>query len=305
MTDSPRRHRVAISGASGFLGTSLANSLREDGVDLVRLVRHRPERSEVYWDPELGRIDEAGLEGLDAVVHLAGESIAGYWSAGKKRRIMESRSRGTRLLATTLAQLKQPPGTFVSASGVGYYGDAGEQVLDESSPPGDDFIARVCVAWEDGTRPAAEAGVRVVRTRFGLVLDRRGGALSMMLPPFRLGLGAQLGSGRQWMSWIALQDALRVLRLALDTDTLSGAVNACSPQPVRNAEFTRALARSLRRPAFLRVPSFALRLATGGMADQVLLASQRAVPSVLAREGFHFSCPGIDQALAAKPFEGR
>ncbi|MEX2584104.1 MAG: TIGR01777 family oxidoreductase [Gemmatimonadota bacterium] len=291
--------RVAVSGASGFIGGALVDSFRADGWEVLRLTRRRAGAEEVEWRPEAGYVDAARLEGIDAFVHLAGESINGLWTPGKKRAILESRARGTRLLATTLASLQRPPRIFVSASGVGYYGNAGEDVLREDSPPGDDFLARVCVAWEDGADAARAAGLRVVHPRFGLVLDPAGGALAMMMPAFRLGAGARLGSGRQWMSWISRTDAVRTVRFAIDQAEVSGAVNATSPQPVRNEEFTRALADEVDRPAFLRIPSFFLRNFTGGMGEALLLASQRAVPAALDAHGFAFEHPSIGTALAA------
>jgi uncharacterized protein (TIGR01777 family) len=297
MTETVELRRVAITGAGGFIGQALTASLERDGIEVLRLVRHEPGRGEVRWDPDLGEIDATRLEGLDGVVHLAGENIASVWTPAKKRRIMESRAQGTRLLAQAIASLSRPPATLVSASGVGYYGDAGDAMLTESSPPGDDFLARVCVAWEEATRPAAAAGIRVVNTRFGLVIDPAGGALRLMLLPFRLGLGARLGSGTQWMSWIARVDVVRVLRFALATSELSGPVNAVSPHPVTNEEFTRILARSLRRPAAFAVPSFLLKTFTGGMAES-LLASQRAVPAVLGSLGFSFERPSLADAIA-------
>jgi uncharacterized protein (TIGR01777 family) len=232
-----------------------------------------------------------------AVIHLAGESILGIWTPAKKRRIMESRARGTSLIAEAIAGLRAPPRILVSASGVGYYGDAGETTLTEASPAGTDFLARVCQAWELATQPAADAGVRVVHLRFGLVLHPAGGVLALAMPVFRLGLGARLGNGRQWMSWIARSDLVRVIQLALDDDRLEGAVNAVAPGAVRNEDFTRILAESVRRPAILAIPAFALRALTGGMADALLLPSQRAIPSVLTEFGFRFERPLVGDAI--------
>jgi hypothetical protein len=298
MMEAVEVRRVAITGASGFIGQALTESLEGIGIEVLPLVRRQPEKGEIGWDPDREEIDTAALEGLDAVVHLAGENIASLWTPAKKRRIMESRARGTRLLANAIAGLSRPPPTLVSASGVGYYGDAGDTVLTEASPAGDDFLARVCVEWEDGTRPAAEAGVRVVNPRFGLVIHPAGGALRPMLLPFRLGLGARLGSGKQWMSWISRADVVRAIEFALRTRDLRGPVNAVSPEPVTNEEFTRTLARSLRRPAVLAVPSFVLKTFTGGMAEALLLASQRAMPVVLESRGFQFERPSLADALA-------
>lgn len=286
--------RVAVSGAGGFVGSALTRSLGAEGVTVLRLVRREAGSGEISWDPDRGTIDRERLDGVDGVVHLAGESIAGVWTPARKRRILASRTLGTRLLATTLATLDRPPEVLVSASGVGYYGDAGDVELTEASPPGDDFLARVCVGWEQASEPAARGGVRVVNTRFGLVLDPSGGALATMLPAFRLGLGARLGDGRQWLSWISLPDVVAVLRRALTDPSLYGPVNAVAPRPVRNREFTAALGKALHRPAVLAVPAPVLRAVTGGMADALLLASQKAVPAVLERAGFAFQTPTID-----------
>jgi uncharacterized protein len=297
MTETGDVRRVAISGAGGFIGHAVARSFAVAGWTVERLVRRQAGPGEISWDPDAGRVDRSALEGITAFIHLAGEPIAGIWTEAKKRRILESRARGTRLVAESIAALRSPPRILVSASGVGYYGDAGERLLTEDSPPGEDFLARVCREWERGTDPAADAGIRVVNTRFGIVLDPEGGALGLMLPAFRLGLGGKLGSGRQWMSWIGLRDAARVVRFAVATESLAGPVNATSPAPVRNAEFTRALGGSLRRPAFLAVPAVALRTFTGGMADSLLLASQRAVPAALERHGFRFEAPDLEDVL--------
>jgi uncharacterized protein len=290
--------RIAISGASGFIGSALSRSLRADGLEVIPLVRRQGNAGEIGWDPDLGKIDSAALRGVDAVVHLAGENIAGLWTDAKKRRILESRSRGTRLIAEAMAGLEDGPKTLVSASGVGYYGDGGEQVLREDHRPGDDFLAEVCQAWEAATLPAARAGVRVVNTRSGIVLHPSGGPLALMLPVFKLGIGGTLGSGQQWMSWISLADMVGAIRFALDTPGLSGPVNTTAPDPVRNAGFTRALGRALNRPTIFTVPSFALRLTMREMAEVTLLTSQRAVPAALEAAGYRFQHPSIEAALA-------
>jgi uncharacterized protein len=295
--DPPKR--VAVTGARGFLGSAVAQALTAEGSSIHSLVRRTAGAGEIRWDPQSGYIESEKLEGVDAVIHLAGENIAAVWTPAKKQRIMQSRQRGTRLLAESLARLRQPPRILVSASAVGYYGDAGDAELTEGSPAGDDFLARVCVAWEAAVRPAEDAGIRVVRTRFGLLLHPEGSVLELALPVFRLGLGARFGGGRQWLSWIWRDDAVRAILFALETAEMQGPVNVVAPVPVRNEEFTRTLARAVHRPAILAVPAFALRTLTGGMADALLLASQRVVPAELSRHGFEFHYPRLGDALAA------
>lgn len=288
---------IAMTGAGGFLGTAIQRAL-PDGVRVLSLVRRQPRSpDEIEWHPRAGKIEEAKLEGVDAVIHLAGEPIVGLWTPEKKRRIHESRVQGTSLLAKTLAGLANQPRVMISTSAVGYYGDAGDRTLTEDAPPGDDFLARTCVEWEMAADPAREAGIRVVHPRVGLVLDGNGGALQPLIPLFRLGLGGQLGDGRQWMSWIHRDDAAAAFRYAVDHEQISGPANLTAPNPVRNAEFTRSLAAALHRPAFFRVPGFALKATTAGMADALLLASQRALPAALTEAGFHFRYPGIAAAL--------
>jgi uncharacterized protein (TIGR01777 family) len=258
---------------------------------VLALVRppHKPSGDELHWDPQAQTIDASGLEGVDAVVHLAGENIAGgRWTEAQKRRIRESRTLGTALLARTIASAKNRPRAWVSASAVGIYGDRGEETLDERSEPGRDFLAEVGQAWEAATAPAEAAGVRVVHARLGVVLDPEGGALHRMLPPFRMGAGARLGSGAQWMSWIARQDVLDALVFALDHDALRGPVNFTAPTPATNRQFTEELAKALHRPAFLAIPSFAARALFGEMADAALLGSCRVLPERLLAAGFRF-----------------
>jgi len=291
--------RVLLSGASGLIGSALARRLAASS-EVVRLVRRDPlsAAKEIRWDPAAGRIEPKQLEGFDAVVHLAGENIgAGRWTAAKKARIRSSRVEGTSLLAKTLAGLNQPPKVLVSASAVGYYGDRGEEKLDEGSGPGTGFLAEVCGAWEEGAMTAAEAGIRVVLARFGVVLSPEGGALARLLPLFRFGLGGRLGSGRQYMSWIALEDAVAAIAFVMENDSLRGSVNVSSPQPVTNREFTQTLGRVLRRPTLLHAPSIALRAVLGEMADEMLLASVRVYPRRLLEAGFSFSKPDLEAAL--------
>jgi len=292
--------RVVISGSSGLVGSALIPVLTGGGHQVVRLVRSQPrdEVSEVRWDPEAGDIDAARLKGMEAAVHLAGESIAaGRWTAAKKTRILESRVKGTRLLAESLAGLKQRPKVLVSASAVGYYGDRGAEALTEESGSGSAFLSEVCRQWEDATEPAAAAGIRVVNLRFGVMLSAIGGALPRLLTPFRLGVGGRLGSGKQYMAWIALDDAVEAILHSIRTEALRGGVNAVAPQSVTNGEFTKTLGRVLGRPTVFPLPAFAARLAFGQMADELLLCSQRVEPAKLLASGYQFRFPDLEGAL--------
>ena len=293
--------RIAITGASGFVGKALCAAASREGCDVVRLVR-RPEAAPdaVVWDPATGHLDARTLGAVDAVVHLAGENVAGgRWNATRKTAIADSRGPATERLCRALAALPQRPGVLVSASATGLYGNRGDELLDEDSAPGTGFLADVARHWERATQPAADAGVRVVQLRIGLVLERSGGALARMLLPFRLGLGGTLGNGRQWQSWISRHDLLRAILFAVRTGTLRGPALATSPTPVTNREFTKALGRALRRPTFLPVPAMALRLLFGEMADAALLASQRCRPTRLLEAGFTFDHATIGAALQA------
>jgi hypothetical protein len=291
--------KILVTGSSGLIGSALVPALEADGHDVMRLVRRPPRNdAEVAWSPADGEIGADGLEGLDAAVHLAGENIASArWSEAKKARIRDSRVQGTRLLAETLGALDAPPKTLVSASAIGTYGDRGDQVLTEEAQPGDNFLAQVCQDWEAAAAPAAEAGIRVVNPRIGIVLSPDGGVLGRMLTPFRLGLGGHIGRGRQYMSWIALDDLIGVIRTALSDEALEGPVNAVAPNPVTNHQFAKALGRVLRRPAILHVPAFVLRIALGQMADELLLASARVAPSRLIECGFSFQYAELEAAL--------
>ena len=292
--------KMLISGSTGLIGSSLIPHLARQGHSIVRLVRTttRGDAAEVHWNPSQGEMDVPGLEGMDAIVHLAGENIGnGRWTARKKSRILGSRVEGTRLLVESLIRLAHPPKVLVTASATGYYGSRGDKVLDEYSPPGSGFLPRLCREWEAATSPAAKRGIRVVNLRMAPVLTPKGGILPKMLTPFRLGLGARLGRGRQYMSWISMDDLVAVFDHVLRTESLRGVVNAVSPCPVTNREFTETLARILRRPAFLSVPSPALRLLLGEMADQLLLASQRVEPSRLKASGYRFRHPDLESAL--------
>ncbi|MEE8200800.1 MAG: TIGR01777 family oxidoreductase [Candidatus Acidoferrales bacterium] len=289
--------KIGVSGSTGLVGSALVPFLTTSGHQVVRLVRSKPNPGEVYWSPGEGRLDASGLEGLEAVVHLAGENITGRWTPAKKARIRESRVQGTQLLAGTLAELAQPPKVLVCASAIGYYGDRGEEVLQEASPPGSNFLAEVCQAWEAASQPAAQKGIRVVSLRIGVVLSPRGGALGQMLLPFKLGVGGKIGSGRQYLSWIAIDDLVGVIHHALTTDSLQGPVNTVAPQAVTNLEFTKTLGRVLGRPTLFPLPAFAARWAFGQMADELLLASARVEPARLKASGYVFRTPDLEGAL--------
>ena len=291
--------KILVSGSHGLVGKALIRSLTNDGHEIVRLVRGDPRvGSEVEWHPNQGRIDAPHLEGIDVVVHLAGESIAsGRWTDEKKRAIRDSRVKGTSLLSESLARLSRPPSLFLSASAIGYYGDRGDELLTEKSAPGKDFLSDVCIEWENATRPAVEKGIRTINTRFGIILDANGGALEKMLTPFRMGIGGKVGGGKQWMSWIALDDVVNGLKFLMAETSVHGPVNFVSPNPVTNAEFTRTLGRVLSRPTFFPVPAFGARLAFGEMADALLLASQKVEPGVLQDKGYLFSWPTLESAL--------
>jgi uncharacterized protein (TIGR01777 family) len=296
--------RVAVSGASGLIGKALAERLRREGHTVARLVRSgQAAAGDVRWDPDAGTIDTAALEGVDAVVHLAGENVGSRWTAEKKRRIRDSRVNGTRLLAETVTRLAHRPRVFVQASATGIYGDRGDEVLTEDSTFGTGFLAEVGRDWEGASGHAESAGIRVVRLRFGVVLTPRGGALERLLLPFRLGVGGRIGDGRQWMPWISLDDAVEVIVRALHDERLRGPVNAIAGS-VRNADFTDALARALHRPAVFPVPGFGLRAVFGQMADEALLAGQRVEPARLRQIGHVFHHPTLDVALAAALREG-
>jgi uncharacterized protein (TIGR01777 family) len=294
--------RVVVTGASGFLGTALVRSLRADGHDVVRLVRRAARAAdEAQWDPAARRLDPAALAGADAVVHLAGAGVGDRrWTAAYKREILASRVDGTTTVATAIAALPkaQRPKVLLSQSGVGYYGDTGDDVTDESGPAGEGFLVDVVRQWEQCTAPAADAGVRVVTTRTGLVLGE-GGLLAKMLPVFKLGLGGRLGNGRQWMSWIALPDQVAAVRFLLEHDDIAGPVNVTAPEPVRNRDYTKALARAVHRPAVAVVPRLAVQAVFGGFADEGVFVSQRVVPARLEEAGFAFTYVDIDSALTA------
>jgi uncharacterized protein len=289
--------RILISGASGFIGSALIPKLESRGFRVTRLVRTTESRDEqLAWDPTQP-VHPESVSRFDAVIHLAGEPVAARWTEASKKRILESRVLGTAHLCEALAKAPQPPRTLISASAIGYYGDGGDEVLREESPSGEGFLPEVCRQWEAATKPAADAGIRVIQIRIGIVLSAQGGALKKMLPPFRMGLGGQIGNGRQWLSWIHLQDLVASILHILESDSLRGPVNLVAPEPVRNSEFTRALAAVLSRPAIFRIPAFVVRLMFGEMAGEVLLAGQRVQPAKLIASGYQFKYRALGTAL--------
>jgi len=291
--------RIAVTGSSGLIGSALCASLEGDGHDVVRIVRSDGGAGRVRWDIGAGTVDAAGLEGLDGVVHLAGEGIAsGRWSDDHKRKVLESRTEGTSLLSRTLAGLDAPPPVLLSGSAIGYYGDRGDEELTEASAPGEGFLPEVCVAWEAATRPAEEAGIRVAHLRTGVVLAEEGGALGAQLLPFRLGLGGKAGRGDQWLPWISLEDHVRAMRFLLEAD-VRGPVDLTAPHPVTNAEFVRTLGTVLRRPTVVPIPGVVRKLpaGVGPLVDNLLFASLRVLPRVLEDAGFTWRHETLEPAL--------
>ena len=296
--------KILVTGSSGLVGTALCKSLRADGHTVARLTRSGSSSQAsqlaeaIRWEPPTGSLDLAAMEAADAVVHLAGASIAqGRWTRTRKETLRSSRVDSTRHLVCGFAKLKQKPRAFISASAIGYYGDRGDETLNESSIPGNDFLARLCCDWEAATGEAERLGIRTVMLRFGMILDAHGGALPRMLPPFRLGAGGRFGSGRQWMSWIALEDAVALIRYTIENASVSGPVNAVSPNPVMNTGFTRTIAKVLHRPALFPAPRFALRLALGEMADALLFSSQRVLPQKLLALRYAFLHSDLRETL--------
>ncbi len=294
--------KAAITGASGFIGGAVSSALEAEGHEVFRLVRRPPQKDgEIYWNPpgaeeSSGEIDTANLEGIDAVFHFAAENIAGKWTPEKMRRIRDSRISGTRFFASALSGLEKPPRVFIAASGIGYYGDTDDVETGEDGKMGGDFLALLCRDWEAACEPARAAGIRVVNLRIGVVLDKSAGALKGLLPVFKMGLGGRLGGGGQWWSCISLGDLVRIAIFSMESENLSGPVNAAAPSPVTNGEFTRALARSLNRPAVFAVPSWALKAMLGKMAEGALI-SQRIIPRKLIGAGFMYDHPDIDSML--------
>lgn len=292
------KKKIALSGSTGLVGKAFSEFARLAGHEIIPLVRHAGQHGSIYWDPVNNTIEAHKFEGLDAVVHLAGENIAsGFWTASKKKRIRDSRVDGTTLIATAIARCQRPPVVFVSASAIGFYGDRGETLLDEQSSAGSGFLADTSRAWEEATKVCAQNGIRSVIPRIGIVLSEKGGALQRMLLPFRLGLGGRLGTGAQYMSWIALSDLVRLLAFCVVNPRALGPINAVAPQPVSNEQFTRTLAKFLRRPAFLHAPAWLLNLVLGDFAREVLLSSARVSSKKVEALGFTFDYPSLESYL--------
>ena len=301
--DLPTTSSVILSGASGMLGTGVKQELAKRGAPSLQLVRRLPTgRGELGWDPAArpAVADPSALEGMTAAIHLSGANVAAHrWTESYKREMVASRVESTRSLATMLAGLRNPPAVLLCASAVGIYGNRGDELLDEGSASGAGFLADLCRKWESAADPAREAGIRVVHLRFGIVLGPGKGALRQMLPAFRIGLGARIGSGRQWMSWVGLDDVVAAVFFALERREIAGPLNVVAPNPIRNAAFTQALGQQVGRPAILSIPAFATKLMFGQMAEEALLASARVQPRKLIEAGFQFSMPDLEQALAA------
>jgi len=288
---------VAIAGASGFLGSAFARYLTSEGHTVRRIGRASSRGADFQWDLEAGRLDPAALDGADAVVNFVGENIAQRWTREHKRAILTSRVRSTEVLAKTMAAVRSPPRVFLATSAIGIYGSRGDEVLDESSAPGTGFLADVVRQWEQAASPARDAGVRLVHPRLGLVMHPDGGVLAKLIPVFNIGGGGRIGRGGQWMSWIAMHDTMRALELLMATDSMSGAVNVCAPNPATNAQFSHTLGEVLHRPALATVPEFAVKLMFGEMGEETLLSGQRVMPKCLLEAGFRFEYPDLAPAL--------
>jgi uncharacterized protein len=289
--------KVAVTGSSGLIGSALAAALEQAGDQVLRIGRKAP--ADVLWNPS-GQLDPGRLEGVEAVVHLAGETLSGRWSENKKSRILNSRARGTETISMALARMKTPPSVLVSASAIGYYGSRGDEVLIEESSSGAGFLAEVTRQWEAATKPAEQAGIRVVHPRIGVVLAKRGGALPKMLPAFRVGLGGVVGNGQQWWSWISLTDAISAIQSLIADSKVNGPVNLVAPNPVTNLDFTKTMAKTLRRPALFPLPTAAVKFFFGEMGIETLLASQRVQPKRLQEVGFRFQYTELQAALQAE-----
>ena len=292
--------KIIISGASGLIGKQLVEQLQQHGHDVVRLVRRAASTGEIMWDPKAGVLSASALEGADAVIHLSGAGIGDKrWTSSYKREILESRTITTNLIATTIANMNRKPSVFLSGSAIGIYGPRGDEQLNEVSTDGTSFLADVCKQWEDAAKPASDAGIRTVLLRTGIVLTTKGGALKKQLPLFQLGLGGKFGNGKQWQSWISIDDEVGAIEHLL-TANVSGAVNLTAPNPVTNAEFTSTLARVVKRPAFLPIPPFAPKAILGGeLADALLFTGQRVIPAALNASGYQFVHPTLEVALRA------
>lgn len=294
--------KIVISGGSGMVGVALTAALKSEQHEVWHLVRPGPalKQNDIRWDPHSAQVDVPALEGADVIVHLSGASVAhGRWTKERKEILRSSRIDSTRVLVDSMAKLTKPPKVFISASAVGYYGSRGDELLPESSSPGRDFLALLARDWEAEANRAAQAGIRTVILRFGVIFAQKGGALEQMVRPFRLGVGGRIGDGRQWLAWVALDDVVRVIQLAIVNPEMNGAYNTVAPEPVRNADFAKAVGRVLHRPAILPSPKFALRLALGEMADALLFASQRAIPEKLQQLGYKFQFADLETTLRA------
>ena len=290
--------KIAIAGASGLVGSALIPILQSNGNQITRLVRSSPKTDEIEWHPNQDEVSAHSLEGFDVIINLAGENIAGgRWTDEQKRKIRDSRVNGTHLLSEAIAKMTAKASVFICASATGIYGDRDDETLDEQSESGGGFLAGVCREWEMATEPASKAGVRVVNLRFGPILARDGGMLSKLLTPFKMGMGGKVGSGKQYISWIALDDAVNAIKLAIDDQSINGPLNVVSPNPVRNEEFTKTLGHVLNRHTALAMPAFAARLAFGEMADEMLLTSQKVMPKRLSQAGFQFQYPALEAAM--------
>jgi uncharacterized protein (TIGR01777 family) len=292
--------KILIAGASGLVGSALVSKLKAEGAEVTPLVRSAARSGEIEWHPDRGSIDAPSLEGFDAVINLAGDGIAnGRWTEEKKRRILDSRVNGTRLLSETMANVSRKPATFINASAIGFYGSRGDELVDEESGPGEGFLASVCRQWESATAPAEQAGIRVVKLRLGVILTKDGGIMGSMLRPFKLGLGGKVGSGQQVISWVAMDDVVAAIDFILQNESVRGPINVVAPQPVTNEEFTGTLGRVVSRPTFMTMPAFAARLAFGEMADEMMLSGTRVAGKVLNDAGFKFQYPELEGAVRA------
>ena len=292
--------KILITGASGFIGTELLAYLRGRGHEVRHVVRTEAQLKEdsILWDPQHHELVPADFEGFDVLIHLAGENImGGRWTPEKKRKIKESRVMGTRILCELISRLQSPPRLLISTSAIGFYGNRGNEIVSEDSPPGKGFLAEVCQKWEKATEPAIKRGIRVVKLRIGLVLSPKGGALGKMLIPFKLGLGGKIGSGKQWMSWISMDDLMGIFLHIIGRSEIQGAVNAVAPNPVTNQTMTKVLGHALHRPTIFSIPTFAVSLIFGEMGNEMFLCSTRVAPNVLAQTGYSFLYPELDGAL--------